>query len=303
MVKITIQLEDIIKGEEFKSQVVSILGDKGLPLSEKHASLCVKDMPRISILDEVNDLLMVEYDNKSYNISIPRVKQETLCAGLSCLFGYGILKHDYKLSVFNELDEKAIKQYMKLAVEIWERNIHWDWMRNYKNYKTHNGSKDHKFLQGIILDWPAKSEAIKTHNERSDKGEKGETRHHIFRDPEKLMEFIRTEGKNVIKHELLVESMYDQATATTRIWYPKRKKDLPDYLSFEERLIENRDEGYYCNLDFRWMPGVFGFTNNYEDNIWGIWVEAHKEFRKYWTTKFGQNEEFWQPPAPTEKLD
>jgi hypothetical protein len=214
-----------------------------------------------------------------------------------------IKRYDYELLVFKSLDEKSIKQYMKLAVEIWERNIHWNWMRNYKKYKTHNGTKDHTFLQGIILDGPAKSEAIKTHNERSDREENGETPHHIFRDPEKLMEFIRTEGKNKTEHKLLVESIYDQATATTRIWYPKRKKNLPDYLPFEERLIENRDEGYYCNSDFRWAPGIFGFTNDYETKMWGIWVGAHKEFRDYWIKKFGKNEEFWQPPAPLEKLD
>lgn len=73
-------------------------------------------------------------------------------------------------------------------------------------------------------------------------------------------------------------------------------------MPFEERLAENRDEGYFVNSEFRWKPGVFGFTNDYETELWKTWCKAHEEFKDYWIKKFGENEELWQPPAPIEKI-
>jgi len=299
VVKITIQLEDIFKGEKFKFQVMKTLHEEGLFLQEKHAGLYSEEMPKINNLTKSQ--LLIKYKNKIHPILIQNIKAEVIRAGLSHLFGYGIIKYNYELPIFKQLDEKSIKQYMKLAVEIWERNIHIDWMKS-KGYLTHNGTKDSIFLHGMISDdWKSKKQAIEKHRERSEQREKGDTPHHIFRDSKILKRIIEREGN----HELtryLIESVYDQATATTRIWYPKR------HLPFEKRIIENRDEGYFLGYNEkgqvqRWKPGFFGFTNDYENKIWNIWCKAHEEFKNYWINKFGKKEEFWQPPAPLDSLN
>lgn len=301
------QLEDIINGEKFKSEVMNALHKAGLLLCEKHVSLCSEDMPIISNLDIDKNQLQIEYKNKVYHAPVPNAKPEVIRAGLSWLFGYGLIRYDYELPVFKNLDEKSIKQYMKLAVEIWERNIHRDWMQRHKNYKYHNGdtSKGSKFLHGVTSeDENERWRAVEEHRRITDAREDGETPHHIFRDSKRLKKLIMIEGENEIEHKLLVESIYDQATATTRRWV---RKD--DHKPFEERLFENMKKGYFIKRgekgkpEKRWKPGFFGFTNKYEDEIWDIWCQAHEQFKDYWIKKFGKNEEFWQPPAPLDKLD
>ena|GEM_PF-6545690 len=303
MIKIEIPLEDIVEGEKFKSQLVEAFTEEGLMLQEKQEGLYSDDLPGItSICSGGTDLICtMEHADKTYEVSVPEAEPGIMRAGLSFIYGMGFARYDYDLPLFKVgISEGLHDLYIKLGLEIWERNIHLDWMRS-KGYGPHNGTKDSLFLRDIIKDWPAKQEAITMHNERSDRGEKGDTPHHIFRDPKILRRVIAREGKHP-KTEFLIESIYDQATATTRIWYPFRGKP------FEQRLIENMNEGYYIRRNEqgkveRWKPGVFGPKNNFEDELWGVWCQAHEEFKQYWIEKFGPNEKLWQPPAPKNKLE
>ena len=282
------------EGELLKSKIAGNLESQGLVLIEKHENLKEdKNLPKIV---ESQPKLLVECKNKTYLAGVPEMDKNTFRTGLCFLYGYGMIKYDYELPVFNELNEKELKIYMKLAIEIWERNIHWDWMQNQCKYKQHNGKKDLKFLEQIVLDPML---AIKDHRARTDEGDNEDTPHHIFRNPYVLRRVILDEGKNKLS-AILLESFYDQATAITRIWYKKRN------LPFEERLIQNMNEGYYigliANKEERWKPGYFGFTNEYESKLWQSWIRVHNEFKKYWIDKFGKTEEFWQPPADMDKI-
>jgi len=292
VIKIII-LEDVVKGEIFKSKITAELLTHGVLLSERHENLHSDDLPKIVKLNEKEKTIefVLKYESKKYKLSMPQNNQDIFRAGLVWLYGDGMLKHNYKLPIFDDLSKNLIEKYQNLATEIWERNIHLDWMRNHKHYLKHNGSKNAEFVYGIIMGGKDKDKAIKKHQTITDAG-KSDTQHHIFRDPKRLRRLIETEGKNEAEHKLLIESIYDQATITTRIWFPDRYET-----SFEERIEKNKNAGYFCS-GFRWKPGVFGFTNAYETKIWEIWVKAHEEFRDYWIDKFGENEEFWQPPKP-----
>ena len=293
MVKISIELDDIIKGEKLRLILINELNQKGLLLPERHAGLCLDDLAEIVSLSRTENQtqLKIKHDDIPYIAQIPEINDNILKAGLSCLYGYGHLKYNYNLPVFQNLAEEDIKKYMKLTLEIWERNIHKDWMRKC-GYKTHNGTKDELFLYQMMTDI---NTAVVTHRERSDRREMGDTPHHIFRDQAIIEEIILEEGS----HELttyFIESFYDQATAPTRTWFGERE------LPFEDRHNKNRDLGYYINPNFRWKPGVFKFKKDYENKLWDLWLKVHDEFKEYWVEKFSRNEELWQPPTPPEIL-
>lgn len=298
MIKISIELNDIMGGDELRKTIINSLEQKGLLLPEKHAGLYLDDMAEVVLLDRTEDKLKLKIKHNSHQFIVlfPQVNEGILKAGLACLYGFGHLKYNYGLPVFHNLSEKEFKKYMELAVEIWERNIHKDWMKRC-GYKTHNGTKDELFLyQAIEGDIKTMK---KTHWERSERREKGDTPHHLFSDPDLVREVILEEGL----HELtpyFIESFYDKVTAVTRYWYKLRKDQIQS--TFEQRLMSNRDAGYYVNEEFRWKKGCFGFTNDYEAELEQLWLKVHDEFKGYWVSKFGKNEELWQLPAPLEIL-
>jgi hypothetical protein len=295
-----ITLDDVVKGEQFKSKIVELLSVEGLLLSERHENLHSDDLPKIVQLSEDADGIKFTFEccHKTYSVTVCQSDFGVVKAGLCWLYGFGMIRYDYSLPIFDELPDATVKKYMNLAIEIWERNVHRDWMQRYKKYKVHNGdaSKGPSFLFGIISGGDALEKAKEEHHSVTDEGIL-DSKHHIFRDKEKLRLLMLSEGKNIENHNLLVESIFDQVTATTRRW-------LRDKRPFEVRLFKNMELGYFIKKgepnkpDERWTPGVFGFTNEYEDSIWKIWCKAHEEFREYWIKKFGKNEEFLQQPAP-----
>ncbi len=289
MVKISIELDDIIKGEKLRKSVVRELELKGIPLPERHAGLWLDDMAEIAFLNKTKNQteIKIKYNNTLYDLKIQNFEDGPLRAGLTCLYGYGHIRYDYELPVFETLSEEDTVKYMKLAIEIWERNIHRDWMRKC-GYETHNGTKDELFLYQMITDLHT---AVQTHRERSEHREKGDTPHHLFNNPKLIRRIVERQGVHEL-NDYFIESFYDKVTAPTRIWFEERT------LPFEERHNKNRDLGYYVNPEFRWKPGVFGFTNDYETKLQKLWLDIHCKFKEYWTSKFGKNEELWQPPAP-----
>jgi len=287
--------EDAEKGETFKDKVLALLSEQNVILKERHEELHSANMSTIDELaEETNQIkLIIKHNNQKYELLAPKPEQAVLRASLCWLYGCGLIKYDYNLPIFSGLEEKVMNRYHKLAIEIWERNTHIDWMQQHKKYLKHNGSKGPSFLYGVSSD--DKKEiftAIAEHRVITDAREGGDTPHHIFRDPKKLRSALLDEGRDAELKATLVESIYDQTTATVRTWYPDRKAKR-----FKERLEENRDKGYFCE-GFRWIPGAFGFESAYEQEIWKIWCRAHEEFKEYWINKFGENEERWQPPAP-----
>ena len=302
MIKIEIPLEDIVEGEKFKSQLIRAFNAENLELKERQAGLHSDDMPRIESIpvDRTGLRFAMIHAGETYEASIPETDPNVVRAGLSFMFGMGFARYDYDSPLFNTgINEDLRDLYIKLGREIWERNIHLDWMRHVGFY-THNGTKDNLFLQGIIKPGPAKQEAIKVHNERSARGEKQDTPHHIFNNPKLLRLVLESEGEDE-RSKYLIESIYDQASVTSRIWH--KQQDIP----FEERLYTNRDKGYFIRPREdgeaeRWIPGVFNLDTPYVHEIWQIWLQAHEEFKEYWIEKFGSNEELWQPPAPEDKL-
>jgi hypothetical protein len=291
VVRIDIALEDIIQGEKLKSDIVSKLASQGVSLVERHEGLHSRDMPRILGIEEVDDQLRfsIDYNGQTYDVPIAKVSDATLKAGLAMSYGHGIFRYDYNLPAFGDLSGEELKLYMDLAVEVWEKNTHVDWMRKC-GYTGHNGTKDETFFYQRLHDGRL---AIDTHRQRSEQRDKGDTPHHVFRDPEVLREVMLSEGEHPLS-KYLIEAIYDQTTATTRIWYKERHKP------FEQRITENRGKGFFIDAKSRWTPGCFGFTNDYETEIWQTWIKAHEEFKAYWISKFGNNEELWQPPAPVE---
>lgn len=309
-----ISLDDVIEGEKFFKEIERAFTEQGFKLIERHAWLHRDDFPQIVdlVVDEEGIEICLQdlnHEDESKRqpctrCFIPESDKGIIRAGLTWLYGFGMVQHEYKrldlfnteydpeLGTFRKFTKEEIDEYYDLAAEIWERNIHLDWMR--KRFPTHNGSKDPKFIYLIV----AKEifEALKYHYEKTDAGI-ADTRHHIFRDPNKIEALMLTQGRNKKDHDLFIESIYDQTTATTRRW-------LRDKRPFEIRLFGNMIKGYFIKRaergksEQRWLPPINREPTAYEREIWNIWCGAHIEFRNYWIQKFGPFEKGWQEPHP-----
>lgn len=304
VVKISFTEKDAAEGKELKDTILELLNKESLMLVEKHEGLQSENMPKIeNLFEEENFLkLVIKYEDKSYEINILQTEPSVLRSGLCWMYGYGFIKYNYELPIFQGLEKNVIDRYQRFAVQIWERNIHRDWMQKDRGYTHHNGdhSKGPKFLYGVSSDdRDEKWAAIQEHRRITDAEEGGETPHHSIKTKEDLRVVLMNRGEDKELEDLLIEAIYDQATATTRTHYPDRKK-----YSFEERLTKNMNKGYYCD-DFRWKPGKLKdarIAPEYEEKIWSFWLDAHETFKEYWTKKFGENEELWQAPEPKKQI-
>lgn len=272
-------------------------------LTEKHEGLQSSVLPSIESICEEKDLfkLVIQQEGKSYDIDALQISPGVLRSGLCWMYGSGLVKYDYELPIFQGLKKDIVDRYKRFAVQIWERNIHRDWMQKEKGYTHHNGdySKGPGFLYGVSsADITEIMTAVEMHRRITDAEEGGETPHHRIKTKEDLRMVLMNRGKNKRVEAWLIESIYDQVTATTRSHYPYRDKH-----SFKERLTQNMNKGYYCE-NFRWTPGSLNDPDidyRYEKEIWDIWLKAHEEFKKYWIKKFGEKEELWQPPEPPKR--
>lgn len=293
--------EDIEAGEMFRKKLISLFEEKGVVLAERHVALHGWGLPQLSSLSLHESIIdiVINYFNKSYSLTLSKEEPNILRAGLALLYSKGYTKYNYDLPIFQELKNESLENYIRLAIEAWELDLHKDWMKSC-GYTCHNGTKDSIFLSRISSTLrKERDSAVLEHRIRSSKREKDDTPHHIFVAYSSIEKIIVGEGTHPLT-EYLIESFYDQATAPVR-WYKERE------LSFEERIAKNMRLGYYMGKDNQkvkcWKPGVFGFTNDYEIYLWKIWCKVHKKFKEYWQNKFGVNEEFWQPPCSSSDLE
>lgn len=295
--------KDAVDGKNLKDTILELLKKQNLILTEKHEGLQSSVLPSVESIFEENDIfkLEIQHEDKSYDVDVLQTLSGVLRSGLCWMYGSGLVKYDYELPIFQGLKKDVIDRYKKFAVQIWERNIHRDWMQKERGYIYHNGdySKGPDFLYGVSsADRKEIMAAVEMHRRITDAEEGDETPHHFIKTKEDLRMVLMDRGKDDKLKELLIESIYDQTTATTRMHYPNRDKK-----SFEERLTENMNAGYFCD-DFRWTPGSLNDPDidcEYEKEIWGIWLKAHEEFKEYWIKKFGEKEQFWQPPRDSPK--
>ncbi|MCK4670490.1 MAG: hypothetical protein KAT43_04760 [Nanoarchaeota archaeon] len=289
--KLTNKVSGLEEGDSLKYLVLSELKKADLDLSEKHEGICSDDMPKIQSMQLTKESLelTVGYEGKAYAVHVQPAEEDIVRYALAFLFGDGNVRYDYHLPVFQCLRKEDVMKFKRLAVEIWERNIHIDWMRK-NNYLTHNGSKDYKFLFDMINNPDNPRIAADDHNLRSDRGDKGDTPHHSLREYSDFKEVLQRDGEDPRTY-LLKEIIHDQATATVRIWYHYRAEP------FDKRLNDNMEQGiYFKNL--RWNLNTDKtIKTDLAKKTWKDWHEIHEKFRRYWKDKFGEKEELWQPPA------
>ena len=287
-----------MEGEKSRQEVKARLYSLSLPVEDKFIALHSEVLPVIHLIQRKGKWLEFDFkcQDMPYRLRILPLIDEIVSSTLAQLYGYGNIRYNYKLDTFEILTEEMMRQYQRLAVEVWDRNIHQDWMRSC-GYPTHNGTKDERFLIGLSSNnQDERREAITLHNVRTDQQEKGDTPNHAFRDIGVLREIVEREGHHHM-HQHLIESFQDQASAPGR-WYREGKPDM------KKMIEDNIDAGYFISQSVPrlWKPGVFGFTNRYEQKLWNEWQEANDKFLQYWTTQFGLKSELWQPPLPPEAL-
>jgi len=292
-----LKLSELKQGEKLSELLVQELNKKGIVLHENHVNL---NSLNVRIKDVCLESNRTEFLFENNNLILPvslqnKCDDEYLRLGFAILYGNGKLRYNYDLPLF-ATKKCNLNTYLQFAVEIWDKNIHIDWMK-YCGYKYHNGTKDFSFLSGMCSDLHEdKNRAINEHRLRSMRREKEDTPHHVFDDVDIFKSIIAKKGKHPLT-EYLIESFYDQASAPFR-WFKSREK------SVSQRVSENKIRGYFINHAAKnWKPEIFGFTNNYESYLWNTWCEVNNRFKVYWQDKFGKNEEFWQPPMPLNYLE
>jgi hypothetical protein len=293
--KLVITAEQIQAGEKLKEELVQRLKHKGLVLQERHENLWSADMPRILSISKGKDYLyLISKLQDKFEVVTTPAGLDVLRAALAVCYGYGFFHYNYDFDFFRTLEDE-VKYYEDLAVEVWERNLHLDWMKKC-GYKKHNGTKDAEFLSGVV-DPNRKSNTIETHRTRTDTREKGDSPHHAFRVLDLFTRVVLSEGDDPYT-PFLIESFYDEATIPSRLFHRNTHPHVP----FARLLRDNRDAGYYLSRDLpRWTPGVFGLNSDYAHQLMKKWIKVHEEFEKYWLGKFGKNEEHWQPPKKYKK--
>jgi hypothetical protein len=293
VIKIITNEKDLEKGDNLKGKITAELKNKGFTHTPRHTALYSSDMPIIDrdLKLSKNDLnLTLWHESKSFPVCIePAPDEESVRLCLSFLFGEGFAHYDYSHAIFHKESADDIIKYKSLAVEIWERDIHIKWMHD-SGFPAHNGSKDYKFLFDMINHPDNPLIAANDHNLRSDRGDKGDTPHHSLREYRDFIKVLELNGEHPMTGRL-VEMIYDQATATVRMWYNFRAEP------FDKRLDDNIAQGIYFK-GARWKLDTDKITKTYlAKKTWQDWFEIHEKFRIYWKNKFGKKEELWQPPT------
>ena len=75
------------------------------------------------------------------------ISPETITEGFAILYGYGFIASNYSLPIFREISSQYLQTCKELALEIWDKCIHIDWMRNFRRHATHNESKTLEVLR------------------------------------------------------------------------------------------------------------------------------------------------------------
>jgi len=280
----------ITDGDDFKNWFVEEVRDKcGLNLETKLSAL--DSGPKLDF-DEANALLLKKH-GISYEISVPKIESGLLIEGLACLYGYGICKYNYDVAGFQELPEEELDNYKRLALELWDRNIHIDWMRSNK-YLLHNGTKDLKFCKHM-----AKREfdkGIELHSSLSKIRVDIDTDHHSL----SFEEFSKDIDSNIIPLGI-DEILLDQASVTGR-WYRKYETYASDHAKTQK---EFQDKGIIFKKDnkpINWKNPLSRPHNTAETDIWSKWLEANTCFAKYWIKLFGKHDKLWNPPISFSEL-
>ena len=142
-----LNVDDMLNGDRLRQIVLANMDSLGLPVRDMLADLHSADFPYIdSVVKQVNGFeIRLDYDSDIYGILVPGADAPALASCLALLYGYGNLRHNYDLSCFSSMKKDCLSEYLRFAVELWDRNIHIDWMRS-QGYLLHNGTKDFLFL-------------------------------------------------------------------------------------------------------------------------------------------------------------
>jgi len=277
----------ITDGDDFKNWFVEEAQKKyGLNLETKLNNL--DSGPSIEF-DETKNALLLKQHGISYDINLPKIESGLLLEGLACLYGYGICKYNYEIAGFQDLPEAELNEYKRLALELWDRNVHIDWMRS-NEYFLHNGTKDLEFCKLLSKKTRAeKSIGIERHREQSKKGLRGDSDHHSITF-DSFNFFLAEE----IKNRLIEEMLFDQASITGR-WYNKTINYRKKHKSLQKAF---RDQGVYFGKNEYWTNPYLRYdATEFEKETWSMWAAANKRFEKYWKSNFGNDNKLWNPPC------
>jgi len=246
--------------------------------------------------DETKNMLLLKQHGISYEINLPKIGTDLLHEGLACLYGYGICKYNYEITGFQDLPEAELDEYKRLALELWDRNIHIDWMKS-NGYETHNETKDLMFCKRLASkDKKVREFGVSTHREQSKIRLHDDTDHHSLKYTEFLNEISRGN-----KHGMLTEVMLDQASIAGR-WYKKRL----NYTSLHcDAQTKHKEKGiYFHDINSGWIPDLVDPDLSYlEHETWDEWSEINNSFSKFWNDLFQNNNSFWSPPVAKDELD
>jgi len=185
---------------------------------------------------------------------------------------------------------------MRLALELWDRNIHLTWMRS-KGYLLHNGTKDLEFCR-LMADPKTLIQGIQRHQKQSEEQKDIDSAHHSI-------SYSEFENVLINKQEvgLIYEVFYDQASITGR-WYKKALRLEEPHSKVQEEL---KSAGPLFSRKFwRYNPNRYSQlpTTRQEQikQVWLQWCKANDDFTQFWTDLFEEDNSQWNPPADFEGM-
>ena len=254
-------------------------------------------IPRITDLNKAPEIkqhsskFTIATQSKTLDLYTQNLNKETIINSLCILYGYGFVKYNYDLAIFNDLIQKEFKTSLRLATEIWDKRIHIDWMRNYSNHKNHDISKDLHFCK--LLAQEKYTEAKDYHHNACRKG--FDTNHHDI-NKDKFLEWILNSDQKKIN-----EILNDQASIAGRYFktidnIQKGKQDsfFEIQKEIEQKgieLLENKMKKVYWK-----RPHFIDNLKEKQEYYWELWINSNIEFSKYWTKKFGPSNQDYHLP-------
>ena len=221
----------------------------------------------------------------AYQINCENLKNEDIVDGLCIMFGFGLICPNYDFKVYHALSMDVLYVAKNLAVEIWDRRIHLDFMLNYRGHDGHNESKDLEFCK--LLAAGKTDEAKEKHAKDCLEGR--DTPHYF-----KLRDFV-----NYLKRQksVLKEIFDDQASISGR-HFKKKDRLTQAHCNYQGEILGKGIQIEEHGETLHWNRSCFTdfLIDNIQNKYWKEWKESNIAFCKYWTSKFGPLNQKYIPP-------
>jgi len=261
-----------------------------------------KDAPVNNFCDWDNTP-MIKQHNQIYNVinnnnktiievDATKIAPEEMRIGLAILYGFGYIRYEYDLPIFDNCNNSEKEFIMDLATEIWDRRVHMYWMQKVRKRRGHNRSKNLEFC--INMARKKKEKAIEQHHK--DCAELRDTEHHMH-----YADFRR----NLERQDPVIKEMLDDQASIAGRYY-KEKERIKEGLSCSEYQDKIMNRGVYLEeiiagtkKEIYWNPTNFGMHKidvRRQAKVWKYWKKSNHQFDKFREALFGPDNIRYIPP-------